>query len=213
MALRSRRSVRHARTRRRIGAPSSRPRTGDRTDSTGRIWVALTHWKSWRSRRRPMPTIRREWCLPATRWVVTAPGASAPLSEPFRRDRAECGLGVVSVLCAGGFRADQPRPDRWLSSRRQRTSDTLGRVRNTLEYKTYILHGDADDNVPVTERGREKGLDRTSAPTSPITSSRARVTGGEPVRGLASAIRDVADHGSRPRMIRRRSTSRPRIRR
>jgi predicted esterase len=24
-------------------------------------------------------------------------------------------------------------------------------VRNTLEYKTYILHGDADDNVPVAE--------------------------------------------------------------
>jgi len=52
---------------------------------------------------------------------------------------------------AGGFRSANPTPIEKLFLDAAAPSDTLGRVRNTLEYKTYILHGDADDNVPVTE--------------------------------------------------------------
>lgn len=52
---------------------------------------------------------------------------------------------------AGGFKPSQPDPVEQLFLAAAAPSDTLGRVRNTLEEKTFILHGDADDNVPVTE--------------------------------------------------------------
>ena len=60
---------------------------------------------------------------------------------------------------AGGFRPTNPDAMEELFLEAAAPSDTLGRVRNTLEYKTYILHGDADDNVPVTEaRTMKKAL-------------------------------------------------------
>ncbi|MHB8636428.1 MAG: carboxylesterase family protein [Fimbriimonadaceae bacterium] len=60
---------------------------------------------------------------------------------------------------AGGFRPPNPDPVAELFLRAAAPSDTLGRVRNTLEGTTYILHGSADDNVPVTEaRTMKKAL-------------------------------------------------------
>ncbi len=55
---------------------------------------------------------------------------------------------------AGGYQAKNPKPVESLMLRAMSPSDTLARVENTLQQKTYILHGDADDNVPV-EQARE----------------------------------------------------------
>lgn len=57
---------------------------------------------------------------------------------------------------AGGFAPQNPSSIDDMFLRAQATSDTLGRVRNTLEGETYILHGAQDDNVPVTEARRMK---------------------------------------------------------
>jgi len=52
---------------------------------------------------------------------------------------------------AGGYKPAEPSPVESLFVRSMAPSDTLARVRNTLEEKVYILHGDKDDNVPVEE--------------------------------------------------------------
>jgi poly(3-hydroxybutyrate) depolymerase len=52
---------------------------------------------------------------------------------------------------AGGYHPASPSPVESLLVRAMAGSDTLARVDNTLEEKVYILHGDADDNVPVDE--------------------------------------------------------------
>jgi poly(3-hydroxybutyrate) depolymerase len=60
---------------------------------------------------------------------------------------------------AGGFNPTEPTPVEQLFLDEAAPSDTLGRVRNTLEGETYILHGAVDDNVPVTEaRTMKKAL-------------------------------------------------------
>ena len=51
----------------------------------------------------------------------------------------------------GGYQPENPSPIESLLVRSMAGSDTLARVNNTLEEKVYILHGDADDNVPVDE--------------------------------------------------------------
>ena len=52
---------------------------------------------------------------------------------------------------AGGYQPEAPTPVDHMLLRAMAGSDTLARVDNTLEEKVYILHGDADDNVPVDE--------------------------------------------------------------
>ncbi len=65
---------------------------------------------------------------------------------------------------AGGFNPTQPSEMDKLFLEEAAPSDTLGRVRNTLEGETYILHGAVDDNVPVTEaRTMKKALEDIGA--------------------------------------------------
>lgn len=52
---------------------------------------------------------------------------------------------------AGGFSPQNPSQTEQQFFRAMSPSDTLARVSNTLEEKLYILHGDKDDNVPVSE--------------------------------------------------------------
>ncbi len=52
---------------------------------------------------------------------------------------------------AGGYQPANPTPVESMFLRSMSPSDTLARVRNTLEQKLYILHGDKDDNVPVDQ--------------------------------------------------------------
>lgn len=60
--------------------------------------------------------------------------------------------GWVSFFSyAGGVRASDPDPVEGLIQRASNPSDTLGLLNNLLSYPIYILHGDADDNVPVSE--------------------------------------------------------------
>lgn len=52
---------------------------------------------------------------------------------------------------AGGYRYDMNDPVQAMLSRAGNTSDTTLLKRNYWQQGVYILHGDADDNVPVTE--------------------------------------------------------------
>ena len=52
---------------------------------------------------------------------------------------------------AGGRRIENPNPVEAMLNRAASPSDTLALSRNYLNHGVYILHGDADDNVPVTE--------------------------------------------------------------
>ncbi|HYE62674.1 MAG TPA: prolyl oligopeptidase family serine peptidase [Phycisphaerales bacterium] len=52
---------------------------------------------------------------------------------------------------AGARESDNPTPLESLFRRSMNTSDTLKLSRNYLMQGIYILHGDADDNVPVTQ--------------------------------------------------------------
>ena len=51
----------------------------------------------------------------------------------------------------GGWNPDPSRPADLLVRRAMAPLDTLARASNTLAQGVYILHGDKDDNVPVTE--------------------------------------------------------------
>lgn len=55
---------------------------------------------------------------------------------------------------AGGTRYDRPDPIESILNRATSPSDTLGLLSNLTGKGVYILHGDADDNVPVTEARR-----------------------------------------------------------
>lgn len=55
---------------------------------------------------------------------------------------------------AGGARYANPSPVEAILNRAANPSDTLALVRNLTPVGVYILHGDADDNVPVTEARR-----------------------------------------------------------
>jgi pimeloyl-ACP methyl ester carboxylesterase len=50
---------------------------------------------------------------------------------------------------AGGVRPDKPTPTQELLLRCVNPSDTLALSRNYAQYGVYVLHGEADDNVPV----------------------------------------------------------------
>jgi hypothetical protein len=52
---------------------------------------------------------------------------------------------------AGGRRSDNPSPTEAMLWRASSPGDTMSLVRNTASQGVYILHGDADDNVPVTQ--------------------------------------------------------------
>jgi len=60
--------------------------------------------------------------------------------------------GWSSFFSYGGSRRIEPaEPVAAVMARAMNPSDTLSLTRNTLLEQVYILHGDADDNVPVTE--------------------------------------------------------------
>ncbi|MDG3004977.1 prolyl oligopeptidase family serine peptidase [Paludisphaera mucosa] len=60
--------------------------------------------------------------------------------------------GWVSMFSyAGATRPDAPDPVDELIARAANPSDTLGLVRNLAGLGVYVLHGDADDNVPVAQ--------------------------------------------------------------
>lgn len=52
---------------------------------------------------------------------------------------------------AGGWNPEKNDPVLGLFRRSLNAGETLGRLNNTLAQGVFILHGDADDNVPVTE--------------------------------------------------------------
>ena len=63
--------------------------------------------------------------------------------------------GWVSMWSyAGAKRAGSPKPLEELMARASNPSDTLALVRNLTATGVYVLHGDADDNVPVTQARR-----------------------------------------------------------
>lgn len=60
--------------------------------------------------------------------------------------------GWVSLSSYGGLRRDEkPLPEREIVFRASAPSNTLSLAHNLLHTGVYILHGDADDNVPVTQ--------------------------------------------------------------
>jgi dienelactone hydrolase len=78
------------------------------------------------------------WILGATypdRWAAIAPSA-----------------GWISFATYGGARRpEKPSPPEEMLWRAASPSDTPALVRNYGQYGVYVLHGDADDNVPVRE--------------------------------------------------------------
>jgi hypothetical protein len=56
-----------------------------------------------------------------------------------------------SYVGSGKKPMDEKDPVQEILSRAVNPSDTLGLVRNLVQSPVYILHGDADDNVPVAE--------------------------------------------------------------
>jgi hypothetical protein len=60
--------------------------------------------------------------------------------------------GWISFMSYGGrYRPQSPNPGQEMLLRAASPSDTLAFARNYLHHGVYILHGDKDDNVPVTE--------------------------------------------------------------
>ena len=60
--------------------------------------------------------------------------------------------GWISMFSYAGAKRAEPRsPVEQILNRASNTSDTLGLVRNIANRGVYILHGDADDNVPVDQ--------------------------------------------------------------
>lgn len=77
---------------------------------------------------------------------VTFPGRFAAIAPS---------AGWVSMWSyAGSRRAGSPGPVEELLGRASNPSDTLALVRNLLATGVYVLHGDADDNVPVAQARR-----------------------------------------------------------
>ncbi len=66
---------------------------------------------------------------------------------------------------AGGWEPEPGKPADAIVRRAMAPSDTLARVTNTLAQGVYVLHGDADDNVPVEQaRTMKAELTRLSHP-------------------------------------------------
>lgn len=59
--------------------------------------------------------------------------------------------GWVSFFPRGQRRPVEQDPVAEMVMQASNLSDTIAKVRNSLFYPIYVLHGDADDNVPVTE--------------------------------------------------------------
>jgi poly(3-hydroxybutyrate) depolymerase len=57
---------------------------------------------------------------------------------------------------AGGWNPSSQSPPLAILRRSMDVGDTLGRLSNTLSESVYILHGDADDNVPVQQARQMK---------------------------------------------------------
>lgn len=64
--------------------------------------------------------------------------------------------GWISFWSYGGSALKGKLDTEAMLFRSMATSDTLARVTNTLAQGVYVLHGDADDNVPVTEARKMK---------------------------------------------------------
>lgn len=84
------------------------------------------------------------WHLGVTfpdKWAAVAPSA-----------------GWVSMYSYAGLKKDgAAAPERELLQRASGPSDTLALVRNLAPAGVYVLHGDADDNVPVTQARTMRG--------------------------------------------------------
>ena len=84
------------------------------------------------------------WHLGVTfpdKWAAVAPSA-----------------GWVSMWSYAGLKKDgAAAPERELLQRASGPSDTLALVRNLAPAGVYVLHGDADDNVPVTQARTMRG--------------------------------------------------------
>jgi poly(3-hydroxybutyrate) depolymerase len=66
---------------------------------------------------------------------------------------------------AGGWEPEVGKPADAIVRRAMNPSDTLGRITNTLAQGVYILHGDADDNVPVEQaRTMKAALEKIGHP-------------------------------------------------
>jgi dienelactone hydrolase len=79
---------------------------------------------------------------------VTFPGRFAAIAPS---------AGWISFFSYGGARkSHEPTPVEKLIERATTGSDTLTLASNYLQEAIYILHGDADDNVPVTEARKMK---------------------------------------------------------
>ena len=82
------------------------------------------------------------WHLAVTypdKWAAVGPSAAWISFSSYGRGR-------------GG--AEEPTPVEQMLRRASSPSDTLNRVRNTLHHGVYILHGEKDDNVPVSHAHR-----------------------------------------------------------
>lgn len=74
------------------------------------------------------------------------------VTHPARFAAIAPSAGWVSMFSyAGASRAEAPDPVDALIARATNPSDTLALVRNLAGLGVYVLHGDADDNVPVTQ--------------------------------------------------------------
>ncbi len=79
---------------------------------------------------------------------------------------------------AGARRAESPSPVEELMSRAMGASDTLARSQNLAGLGVYILHGDADDNVPVEQARRMRHVLGEFHPDFAYYERPARGTGG-----------------------------------
>jgi poly(3-hydroxybutyrate) depolymerase len=74
------------------------------------------------------------------------------VTHPYRFAAIAPSAGWVSMFSyAGASRAEALDPVDALIARATNPSDTLALVRNLAGLGVYVLHGDADDNVPVTQ--------------------------------------------------------------
>ncbi len=78
------------------------------------------------------------------------------VSFPDRFAAIAPSAGWISMWSyAGARRVESPDPVERLMTRAAAPSDTLALVRNMSRLGVYVLHGDADDNVPVGQTGSQ----------------------------------------------------------
>src|SRR6185312_4972279 len=59
---------------------------------------------------------------------------------------------------AGGWTPRNPTPEETIVRRSMNSGDTMDRIHNTFAEAVYVLHGSADDNVPVEQARRMRDL-------------------------------------------------------